>query len=151
MEDIIKSGEQAPEFTLYDQNGMAVSLQELRGKKVLLSWHPLAWTGVCTDQMRLLERNYQRLAEKNIVALGISVDPQPSKAAWAKVLCLSELKILADFYPLGQVTKAYGVFSSEYGASKRANVLVDESGKVIWSKKYEIKTLPDVEEILAQA
>ena len=84
MEDIIKVGELAPDFKLADQNGKEVTLSEFKGKKVLLSWHPLAWTSVCTDQMRDLDRNYDRFAEKNTVVLGFSVDPQPSKSAWAK-------------------------------------------------------------------
>ena len=75
MEDIIKVGETAPDFTLKDQNGEDVSLSDFVGKKVLLSWHPLAWTSVCTDQMRDLERNIRRFEEKNVIVLGMSVDP----------------------------------------------------------------------------
>ena len=150
MEDIIKVGEVAPDFKLADQNGKEVTLSEFKGKKVLLSWHPLAWTSVCTDQMRALDRNYDKFVEKNAIALGFSVDPQPSKSAWAKALCLSKLPILADFHPLGEVSKAYGVFSDVHGASKRANILVGEDGKVLWAKKYDIPQLPDLDEVLAQ-
>lgn len=150
MTEIIKIGEKAPDFTLKDQTGANISLSDFHGKKVLLSWHPLAWTSVCTDQMRSLERNFKRFEEKGVVVLGISVDSAPSKAAWAKVLLLNDVKILADFHPLGYVAKAYGVFSEDFGASKRANILIDEQGKVIWTKKYEIRVLPDVEEVIAQ-
>ncbi|GAB1475732.1 peroxiredoxin [Bacillota bacterium] len=150
MNDIIKVGAQAPDFKLKDQSGKEVTLSEFKGKKVLLSWHPLAWTSVCTDQMRALDRDYDRFSEKNTVVLGFSVDPQPSKSAWAKALCLSKLPILADFHPIGAVAKAYGIFSEDYGASKRANILISEDGKVIWTKKYDIPQLPDIEEVLAQ-
>lgn len=44
MNNIIKVGEKAINFTLKDQNGKEVSLKDFKGKKVLLSWHPLAWT-----------------------------------------------------------------------------------------------------------
>lgn len=44
MNDLIKVGEEAIDFRLKDQNGEEVSLKSFRGKKVLLSWHPLAWT-----------------------------------------------------------------------------------------------------------
>ena len=44
MSNAIKVGEQAIDFCLNDQNGKAVCLKDFRGKKVLLSWHPLAWT-----------------------------------------------------------------------------------------------------------
>ena len=149
MEDIIKVGEKAPNFTLKDQGGADVTLSDLHGQKVLLSWHPLAWTSVCTDQMRDLERNYKRFEEKGVVVLGMSVDPAPSKSAWAKILLLNNIRILADFFPLGKVAKAYGIFSEEYGASKRANILIDENGIVSWVKKYEIRMLLDVEEVIA--
>ena len=94
MNDIIKVGDIAPDFKLVDQNGREIALGEFKGKKVLLSWHPLAWTSVCTDQMRALDRNYDKFAEKNTVVLGLSVDPQPSKSAWAKAICLSKLPSL---------------------------------------------------------
>ena len=150
MEDIIKVGEKAPDFTLKDQNGVDIALNDFEGKKVLLSWHPLAWTSVCTDQMRDLERNYRSFEEKGVVVLGISVDTAPSKSAWAKVLLLNNVRILADFHPLGKVARSYGLFSEEYGASKRVNILIDEKGNVSWVKKYEIRMLPDVEEVIAQ-
>ena len=44
MKDIIKVGDKAIDFTLKDHNGEEVSLKDYKGKKVLLSWHPLAWT-----------------------------------------------------------------------------------------------------------
>lgn len=44
MNDLIKVGEEAIDFSLKDQNGKEVSLKDFEGKKVLLSWHPLAWT-----------------------------------------------------------------------------------------------------------
>ena len=51
---MIAVGAKAPDFSLEDQNGNKVTLSQFKGKKVLLSWHPLAWTSVCTDQMRAL-------------------------------------------------------------------------------------------------
>lgn len=150
MTDLIQLGAMAPDFKLQDQNGETVTLSKFKGQKVLLSWHPLAWTSVCTDQMRSLDRNFDRFAQKNTVILGVSVDPLPSKAVWAKALTLKHIKILSDFLPLGEVAKAYGIFSEEHGASKRANILINEVGMVIWAKKYEIRTLPDVEEVLGK-
>ncbi len=44
MNGAIKVGDQAIDFCLKDQNGKEVSLKDFKGKKVLLSWHPLAWT-----------------------------------------------------------------------------------------------------------
>ncbi|AWW27182.1 MULTISPECIES: redoxin domain-containing protein [unclassified Acetobacterium] len=150
MAEIIQLGAMAPDFALQDQNGEVVTLSQLKGKKVLLSWHPLAFTSVCTDQMRSLDRNANRFEEKNTIVLGLSVDPQPSKSVWARALSLKHIRILSDFVPLGEVARDYGIFNEEHGASKRANILINETGMVIWVKKYEIRTLPDVEEVLGK-
>ncbi|WKY48573.1 redoxin domain-containing protein [Eubacteriaceae bacterium ES3] len=150
MTEIIQLGAMAPDFQLPNQEGDLISLKQFTGKKVLLSFHPLAFTSVCTDQMRSLDRNVDRFTEYNTIVLGMSVDPQPSKSVWAKALSLKHMSVLSDFNPLGQVAQDYGVFSFEHGASKRANILINENGMVIWTKKYAIKTLPSVDEILGK-
>ena len=145
----IQVNQEAIDFTLKDQFKEDVKLSELKGKKVILSWHPLAYTSVCTDQMRSLERNYERIQEKgDTVVIGLSVDPFPAKAKWADILDLKDLKIVSDFFPYAGVTKAYGLFNEENGASKRANVIIDEEGKVKWVKVYGGSELPDIEEVI---
>ena len=145
----IQVNQEAVDFTLKDQFKEDVKLSELKGKKVILSWHPLAYTSVCTDQMRSLERNYERIQEKgDTVVIGLSVDPFPAKAKWADILDLKDLKIVSDFFPYAEVTKAYGLFNEENGASKRANVIIDEEGKVKWVKVYGGSELPDIEEVI---
>lgn len=147
---IIKVGQEAPDFTLVNQNEKEIKLSDFRGKQVVLSWHPLAFTSVCTDQMRDLERNFEKFTEKNTIALGISIDHVPAKHLWATMLSMNETNILADFKPFGGVSKTYGVFNDELGASGRAVVIVDEKGIVKWVKDYPLGQLPDVNEILAQ-
>lgn len=145
----VKVGDKAAEFVLKDQNKEEVDLAKLKGKKVILSWHPLAFTSVCTDQMRSLERNYDRIQEKGeTVVIGLSIDPFPAKQKWADILCIENVKIVSDFFPYGQVSKAYGVFNEENGASKRANVIIDEAGNVKWVKVYEPSELPDIDEVI---
>ncbi|WP_448523944.1 peroxiredoxin [Pseudothermotoga sp.] len=142
-------GSTAPEFALKDQDGSVIQLSKLRGKKVLLSFHPLAWTSVCADQMKSLELAYEQFQSLNVLPLGISVDPVPSKKAWADALGLKKLRILSDFWPHGEVAKAYGIFREKDGFSERANVLIDEEGKIVWFKVYPIRQLPDLGEILS--
>ena len=147
--DVIKVGTKAPDFILEDGFGKVVKLSDYRGQQVLLSWHPLAWTSVCTDQMRALEAHYEEFAAKNTVPIGFSVDPAPSKKAWASVLSIDETPLVSDFFPLGKVSQDYGVFLEKQGFSGRANVLVDENGIVKWSKVYRSSELPDINEVLA--
>ena len=148
MSKPIKVGEAAPDFELDDHNEKAVRLSDLRGKKVLLSFHPLAWTGVCSKQMRSLEKNYGAFKKLKTVAFGLNIDSVPSKKAWAKDLGLKKTRLLSDFWPHGAVAQKYGIFREKDGFSERANILIDEEGKVIFSKVYEIGELPDIDEIL---
>ena len=145
---VIKVGEKAPDFTLKDQHNKELRLSELKGKKVLLSFHPLAWTKVCARQMQSLEKNREVFDRLNTVALGLSVDTVPSKHAWAKELGIKETRLLSDFWPHGEVAKLYGIFRAENGISERANIIVYEGQKVIFVKVYDIPQLPDIDEII---
>jgi peroxiredoxin len=146
----IAPGETAPDFTLPDQDSKEFTLNALRGQRVLLSFHPLAATGVCTEQMKALEADFDALAALNTVPVGISADPVPSKKLWADNMGLKKLRMVSDFWPHGAVIKQYGLFREKEGFSERANVLVDENGKIMWVKVYDIGTLPDIAEVKAQ-
>ena len=144
----LKVGDFAPDFTLKDHHNKEFTLSELRGKKVLLSFHPLAWTKVCADQMKSLESHKEVFDKLNTVAVGFSVDTIPCKHAWAKDLKIWNTSLLCDFWPHGQVAEKYGMFRKEQGFTERANVLIDERGIVIFIKIYDIPTLPDIQEII---
>jgi len=145
---VIKVGDKAPDFSLKDQHSKELRLSEFKGKKVLLSFHPLAWTKVCARQMQSLEKNKEVFDKLNTVALGLSVDTVPSKHAWAKELGIKETRLLSDFWPHGEIAKLYGLFRAENGFSERANIIVDEEQKVIFVKVYDIPQLPDIDEII---
>ena len=144
----IKTGVTAPDFVLRDQAAKEFKLSDFRGKRVLLSFHPAAWTRVCAEQMQSLETNKDVFESLNTVAVGISVDTIPSKKAWAKALGITSTRLLADFWPHGAVAKLYGIFREKEGFSERANIIVDEAGKVVFVKVYEISQLPDIQEII---
>jgi len=61
----IRKGETAADFTLKDHNGEDFKLSDFKGKKVLLSFHPLAWTRICARQMQSLEENAETFASSN--------------------------------------------------------------------------------------
>lgn len=144
----IKVGELAPDFQVKDNNEKDIRLSDFRGKRVLLSWHPLAWTPVCTDQMRALETQWQAFEKLNTVPLGFSVDPTPSKKAWATALAISHISLPSDFWPHGKVARDYGIFNETGGYSERANIIIDENGKIQWVKLYSSGQLPDIQEVM---
>ena len=80
--------------------------------------------------------------------IGLSVDAVPAKKAWSDNMGLKQLRLLADFWPHGGVAKQYGLFREHGGTSERANVIIDEKGKVAWVKVYEISQLPDIDEVI---
>lgn len=142
-------GDPAPDFTLKDQNDQEVTLSALRGKKVVLSFHPLAWTRVCAIQMQDLEKHREDMERLGAVALGLSVDSVPCKKAWAESLGIQETRLLVDFWPHGGVARAYGIFREKNGFSERAVFIVDAEGVIRFKKIYPMREVPDIGEILA--
>lgn len=143
---LIQVGNIAPAFTVKDVNDNDLSLSSFKGKRVLLSWHPLAWTPVCTDQMRALENNFETFQKLNTVPLGFSVDAPPCKKAWANALLINNVSLPSDFWPHGKVAQSYGIFNERDGVSERVNIIIDETGIVRWVKVYN--GLPDINEVL---
>jgi peroxiredoxin len=144
----IQVGRRLPRIVLPDQNKNSVDLQSLSGRKLLLSFHPLAWTGACTRQMEALEMNFDALEKTGAIALGISVDPVPSKKAWAESIHVEKTRLLSDFWPHGKVAQSLGLFRKKDGFSERAVVLADQSGVVRFVKVYPIQEVPNVDELI---
>ncbi len=144
----LEVGDPAPDFTLKDQNDQEVTLSALRGRKVVLSFHPLAWTRVCAIQMQDLEKHREDMERLGAVALGLSVDAVPTKKAWAESLGIQETHLLADFWPHGGVARSYGIFREKNGFSERAVFIVDAEGVIRFKKIYPMREVPDIGEIL---
>jgi peroxiredoxin len=145
----IKVGEKFGDFVLKNQQDLEINTEGFEDKKILLSFHPLAWTSVCAKQMQSLEDYYEVFEELNTIPLGISVDSSPSKKAWAESLGIEETDLLSDFWPHGAIASKLGIFIDKFGFSERANIILDEERKAIFVKVYPIKELPDVKELIA--
>jgi peroxiredoxin len=145
---IIQPGEHAPNFSIKDQDSRTFDLLEQMGKRILLSFHPLAWTDFCAAQMASLEENLKKFESLNTIAVGISVDSVPCKKAWADHLKIKDTLILADFWPHGKVAKSYGIFRDSNGFSERANIILDERQNVVFVKVYPVHNVPDIAEVI---
>jgi peroxiredoxin len=129
---VIEPGEPAPDFTLRDQDGRRVSLSGFRGETVVLVFYPADFSPVCTDQLNVYQEVLAELEQRGAKLLGISVDSAFCHKAFQTHLNLT-IPLLADFHPKGEVARAYGVWSDDYGMSGRALVMVGPEGRVEWS------------------
>jgi peroxiredoxin len=146
----IKVGDAAPDFRLKDHHGKERALSDMKGRKVVLGFHPLAWTRACALQMKDLEANADKMAGLGAAAFGLSVDSTFCKKAWAESLGIEKTPLLSDFWPHGGVASDYGVFREVEGTSQRAVFVIDAQGKVRFKKIYPIKEVPDIQEILRE-
>jgi peroxiredoxin len=146
----LKAGDDAPDFELRSHRGGTVKLSQFRGEKnVVLAFHPLAFTPVCANQMSGYQSELQRFEAADAAVLGVSIDAQPAKAAWATSLGPLSYDLLSDFHPHGGVAEQYGVFRPKEGFSERAVFVIDKAGKIAWSKVYDIPELPGHDDLFA--
>lgn len=127
-------GSQAPNFTLNDQNSNPVSLEKLKGKKILLYFYPKAMTPGCTTQACSLRDTKAEFEKLNTLVFGISPDPV---ARLEKFIQRDKLNfpLLSD--EDHQIADAFGVWGEKkfmgktYEGIHRISFLIDENGKII--------------------
>jgi mycoredoxin-dependent peroxiredoxin len=126
----VEVGSEAPDFTLSDYNKEKVSLSSFRGdKNVLLVFYPFAFSGICTGELCQVRDDVAEFQNDKVQVLGVSVDTAFSLKAWATQEGY-QFPLLSDFWPHGEVAKAYGVFNEAAGMANRGTFLIDTSGVV---------------------
>jgi peroxiredoxin (alkyl hydroperoxide reductase subunit C) len=147
---MLSVGSTAPDFALPNQHRVLVSLSGFRGRKhVVIAFHPLAFTPVCSAQVQTYERERPELDARDAHVLAISNDAGPSKKAWADSLGGVSYDLLSDFHPHGAVADRYGVLRDD-GLSERALFLIDKAGIVRWTRLYDIPEHPDFGDLLRE-
>jgi peroxiredoxin (alkyl hydroperoxide reductase subunit C) len=129
---MIEAGTPAPEFRLLDQGGNEVSLESLRGKRVVLVFYPSDFSPVCTDQLNVYQEVLGELRARGVELFGVSVDSSWCHRAFQRHLGV-EIPLLSDFHPKGEVAKAYGVWAESHGVAGRALVMIGPDGTVEWA------------------
>lgn len=148
---MLEIGTKAPEFTLPDKDGNAVSLTDFAGKKVVLYFYPKDNTPGCTRQACAFAGAYQEFRKINAVVIGISKDSVASHQKFAEKYSLPFI-LLSD--PELTAIQAYGVWQEKklYGKVSmgvvRSTFVIDEKGMI---EKVMPKVKPDTNaaEILA--
>jgi peroxiredoxin len=126
----IAAGAVAPDFTLKDENNQDVTLSDFRGRKnVLLVFYPFAFSGVCNGELCEIRDNIGDFVNDDAELLAISVDAPYAHKAWAQKEGY-QFRQLSDFWPHGEVARAYGVFNEDRGFALRGTFLIDREGIV---------------------
>ncbi len=141
----IQPGQPAPQFILSSSELKQVSLADFKGKKVILHFFPLAFTGVCTTQLCTMRDNFGYYDGLNAQILAISVD-SPFTLAKFKEENNYQFTLLSDFNK--EVSTAYGAIYEQFfgmkGVSKRAAFVIDEDQIVTYAEVLEdADNLPD--------
>jgi peroxiredoxin len=123
-------GDEAPDFTLRDENNQKWTLSEHRGNKILLVFYPLSFSGVCTYELHQLTDRRAEFAAAGAEVVGISVDSKYVQNAYKRQEGLSAT-LLADFNPRGEVAKRYGVFMDEWGYANRGSFVIGSDGRIV--------------------
>lgn len=115
----------APDFELSDQFGRSVRLSSFRGHRpVALVFFPLAFSGTCTTELCELRDNLELFSSADVELIGISVDSKWALRHWAEKEAY-DFTLVSDFWPHGEVARAYDVFLEGKGFANRATFLID--------------------------
>jgi len=124
-------GDKAPDFTLTNQFGEAVTLSNFQDKKpVVLVFYPLSFSGTCTEELCELRDNIATFDSAEVELLAISVDNKFTQAKFAEDQGY-KFQLLADFWPHGEVAKLYDVFLEDRGHGTRGTFVIDKSGELV--------------------
>lgn len=149
---MLEIGTKAPSFTLPDQDGVLHSLEEYKGKKVILYFYPKDNTAGCTKQACGFSERYPQFQEKGAVVLGVSKDSVASHKKFQEKYSLS-ITILSD--PERRVIEAYDVWKEKKNYGKvsmgvvRTTYLIDEDGVIIRAND-KVKAAEDAEKMLGE-
>lgn len=149
---MLEVGAKAPVFTLPDQNGKMHSLEDYRGKKVILYFYPKDNTPGCTKQACGYSERYPQFMEKGVEILGVSKDTVASHKRFEEKQGLT-FTLLSD--PERKVIQAYDVWKEKKNYGKvsmgvvRTTYLIDEEGVIIRAND-KVKAADDPENMLGE-
>jgi len=139
MMALLDVGEKAPAFRTMDQDGEKISLEDFRGRKVVLYFYPKDDTPGCTKEACAFRDEFAAFRRRKVEVLGVSVDDENSHEKFARKFSLL-FRLLAD--PDRKIVNAYGVwgeksmYGRKYMGTHRVTYLIDEKGKIaaVWPK-----------------
>ncbi len=136
----VEVGQEAPDFTLKDQNNQPVSLSQFRGtKNVVLLFYPLAFSSVCQGELCSVRDELPSFQNDDVQVLAVSVDSVYAHKVWAETERF-DFPLLSDFWPHGAVAQQYGCFDETRGIARRGTYIIDREGVVRYAV---VNAIPD--------
>jgi|SRR5262245_15096328 len=129
----LEVGQQAPDFTLRNEEGEEVTLSSLRGRNIVLVFYPLAFSGICTKELHDVTDLADKFTDATAEVYGISVDSPFALKAFRRDENLTP-HLLSDFHPRGAVAKEYDAYLDEVGIATRATYVIDKDGRIAWKQ-----------------
>ena len=151
----LQPGEPAPDFSLSDQNGQPVRLQDFAGRKLLLFFYPKAMTSGCTKQACSVRDAKSEMADLGVASLGLSPDSEALQKKFDDKHGLG-FPLLADTgHTVAMAYGAWGeksMYGKKYEGVIRSAFLIDEQGKIIqaWYKIKPEDTVPRARQALGK-
>jgi peroxiredoxin len=139
-------GEEAPDFTLRDENNQAVTLSALRGKPVVLVFYPLDFSPMCTNEMCEIRDDFSGFEEKGAQVFGISRDSVWTHRAFKEKEGMKH-SLLADMK--GDVARLYGAWNEVVGLAERVTVIVDKDGRISYLQHNGLAEKRDQQQAIA--
>jgi len=136
----VEIGQEAPDFTLPDENNEEVTLSALRGTPVVLVFYFSDFSGICTDELCEIRDDHSSWIEKGARVLGISRDTRFVHAAFKQQAGIP-FTLLSDMK--GDVARAYDTWNEALGAAERLTVVIDREGKIAYQLKNPIPEARD--------
>ena len=140
-------GDPVPDFSLPAHNGSTFTLSDYRGFKVLISAYPAATTSVCEAQTCYVNDHYNDFVALNTIPVGLSTDGVAKLNSWAQEQNYQQL-LLSDAEPKGEISKMFGIYNTLYGVTTRSNLIIDETGVLVFKRIYGMGTMPDFNEVM---
>lgn len=130
-------GSEAPDFEGRSTSGQTIKLSDYRGKKhVMLVFYPFAFSRTCTAEFCEMRDEMPTVCSDDVEVLGISPDSAFTLKAWKAAEGYVN-EFVSDFWPHGEISRAYGVFHEASGSSMRGTFLIDKDGVLRWSEIQE--------------
>lgn len=123
-------GTPAPDFTLKATDKEPHTLSDLRGTPVLLVFYPFTFTGLCEGELCRLRDDFSTFTDAGVQVLAVSCDTTPAQAVWTEQQGFT-FPLLSDFWPHGEVARAYDVFNEALGCAFRSTYLIGADGTIV--------------------